>query len=289
MPKQTKTWILVKGCEYRPGGTISVGQILVKPFEPNLPLLPDGPLPLPESCIERSYQSSVGVASYTAIGGSFKIWADVSMLPVGGDLGGKFRDSKNISWHFDRLETEIIVPRLLDIQTAISKEEVVAQINRKKFDFKRRLYMVTGVRIARGARLYQSDSRMLRGEIKGSVDLTASSALPLNVGSGVDLKSTKIANYSFNDASDFVYAYRVCEIHYGKDVYTKPFNKGNTFGLDHGRDNESGDEDDRDGEERIIVEKIEDSEYTGSEVSHQSFALKQSWGTGQEELILSGA
>jgi hypothetical protein len=289
MPKQKKTWILAKGCEYRPGGTISLGQILVKPFEPSLPLLPDGPLPLPESGVERSYQSSVEAASYTALGGSFKIWADVSMLPIGGDLGGKFLNLKNVSWHFDRLETEIMVPRLLDVQTAISKEEVVAQINRKKFDFKRRLYMVTGVRIARGARLFQSDSRMVGGKVAASADLSVFSAVPLKSGSAVDFSSTKIANYSFNDASDFIYAYRVCEIHYGKDVYTKPFNKGDTFGLDHGGDDESSDEDDEGGEERIVVEKIEDSEYTGSEVPHQSFDLKLSEETDQEELIVSDA
>jgi hypothetical protein len=289
MHKQTKTWILAKGRDYRPGGTISLGQMLVKPFEPSLPLLPDGPLPFPESSIERSYQSSVGAASYTSLGGSFKIWAAVSMLPIGGDLGGKCRESKNISWHFDRLETEIIIPRLLDVQNAISKEEVVAQINRKKFDFRRRLYMVTGVRIARGARLHQSDSSMVGGEVKGSVNMTAPGAVPLSAGAAVDFSSKKTANYSFNDASDFVYAYRVCEIHYGRDVYTKPFNKGDTFGLEHGRGNESGNENDGDGEERIVVEKIEDSEYTGSEVPHQSFALELSDGTEQEELIMSDA
>jgi hypothetical protein len=286
MPNQKKTWILVKGCEYRPGGVISLGQILTKPFEPSLPLLPDGPLVVPESGIERSYQASVDLTSSTSLAGSFKIWADVVLLPVKGKIGGNLRTSGKESWHFDKLETEIMVPRLLDIQTAISKEEVVAQIQRNKFDFRRRLYMVTGVRIARGARLHQSAVKGFGGEAKVGLDLTALTAAPLSIGPAASASSTTCTKHSFTDASDFVYAYRVCEIHYGKDVYTKPFNKGDTFRVkpdDKGQDSSEDDDFDEDQQQRIVVEKIDESEYTGADVPHQSFVCD---GTDVEEEIL---
>lgn len=290
--KQKKTWILVKGCEFKPGGIISLGQILTKPFEPSLPLLPDGPLGIPESGIERSYQASVGLASHTSLAGSFKIWADVSMLPIQGEIGANMRTTNCVYWHFDRLETEIMVPKLLDIQKAISKEEVVAQIHRKKFDFRKRLYMVTGVRVARGARLVQSSSKVMGGEAKVGVDLTAFTAAPLSVGPAIGLSTTTKTEYSFNDASDFVYAYRVCEIHYGKDVYAKPYNRGDAFRVrpvdeQQGWSDSEEEEQEEKEEIRISVEKLDESEYTGWDVPHQSFIWEG--GDDEEELVLSDA
>jgi hypothetical protein len=70
------------------------------------------------------------------------------------------------------------------------------------------------------------------------MDLTAFTSVPLDVGPAVDSLDTTTTNYSFGDASDFVYAYRVCEIHYGKDVYVKPYNKGDTFKVNPGCEDE---------------------------------------------------
>jgi hypothetical protein len=286
MPKQKKTWILVKGCEYRPQGALSLGQILTKPSEPSLPLLADGPLAVPEANIERSYQASVELTSHTTLEGSFKIWADVSILPVRGEVGSNTHKSQSLSWHFDRLETEIMVPRLSDVRTAISKDEVVAQINRNKFDFRKRLYMITGVRIARGARLVQSVSKAVGGVAKVGVDLTALTAAPLSVGPAAEISKTSRKDYSFNDASDFVYAYRVCEVHYGKDVYTMPYNRGDTFRLERDNELQTSSEDEEDEEEnpRVFVEKIDESDYTGSDVPHRPFVSEGE--NGEQELIL---
>jgi hypothetical protein len=287
MPKQKRTWILVKSSEYRPGGSLSLGQILIKPFQPSLPLIPDG-LHIPETAIERSYQESVDIASSTSVAGAFKIWTSVSLLPIQPELGANQSKSKDVSWHFKRLDTEVMVPRLLDIQAALSKDEVVAQINRNKFDFKKRLYMVTGIRIARGAKLSQQTSSTIGGDSKVSVDLTVSYIAPVSVGAAKSWETTKSTGYSFNEATDFIYAYRVCEIHYGKDAFVKPFNKGDTFGVDlTDEEGSSGDEDDTAEPQRILVEGIDVSDYTGSGVPHQTFRLpsqdREEW---EDEFII---
>jgi hypothetical protein len=181
MPKQKKTWILVKGTEYNPGGCISLGQILVKPFEPSIPLLPDGPLPIPESHIERSHQSGVEIVLDKYLDGSFQIWCKLDLLPVEGDLGAHGHKSETAAWKFDRLESEIMVPRISHVRAALVTEGVTAQIKRSKFNFKKRLYMVTGVRIARGAKLTQSVSHSIGGNAKVLVDLTTFGA-PAKVG-----------------------------------------------------------------------------------------------------------
>lgn len=280
----------MKSSEYRPGGSLSLGQILIKPFEPSLPLIPDSPLHIPETAIERSHQVSVDLATSTSVSGAFNIWASVALLPIQPEIGANRSKSKDVSWHFERLDTEIMVPRLLDVQVAMSREEVIAQINRNKFDFRKRLYMVTGIRIARGAKLSQQTSRAVGADSKVGVDLTVSSVAPISVGAGESWKSTKSAGYSFDGATDFIYAYRVCEIHYGKDVFVKPFNKGDTFGVDfNDEDGSSEDEDDMEEEQRIVVEGIDVSDYTGSNVPHQTFRLPSQDGEEwEDEFIISG-
>ncbi len=197
------------------------------------------------------------------------------MLPIQGRLGGHTHRSNSEVWHFDKLESETTVPRLANVQVAIKSDQVVAQINRSRFDFRKRLYMVTGVRIARGARLDQKVSNDVGGEAKVGVDLTALAAVPVTVGPTVDASIKKSNHFSFKGSSDFVYAYRICEINYGKDVYVKPYNKGETQGANED-DEDERDEEVEGQEERILVEKVATTDYDGSGIPHQLFKLDSS-------------
>ncbi|CZR51367.1 uncharacterized protein PAC_01242 [Phialocephala subalpina] len=275
MPSHKKSWILVKGCEYNPNRSLSLGQIFADPFEPSFPLLPDGPLPIPPANIEPSYQDSVTDSSSSLLSISFRIWAEIDLLPVKGDVGGHRQVSKSLSWHFDRLEGQIFVPRLADVIEAMKSDEVVSQIRRSKFNFRRRLYMVTGVRIARRARMAGKDSVSAGAHAKLGADLAAVGGPPATVGVDGSITNTTSNARSFQNASDFVYAYRLCEVYYGKEVYLKPYSDGETYGLkDNGgedEDSEMVDDDNMDDddmgdvveEDRIVVEGISGSDYAG--------------------------
>jgi len=234
----------------------------------------------------------VDIGTRSSLGGSFQIWADLDMLPIKSNIGTNRHTSSSITWHFDRLDSEIMIPRLPDVQAAISREEVVTQINRGKFNFKKRLYMITGVRVARGAKLRQKESGTVGGNAGVGVDLGAFGIAPVTVGVGGAGHNTSSKNYGFKKSTDFVFAYRVCEIHYGKDVYVKPYNSGETFGTNDGRDEDgpSEDEEDEDKPQRIVVEDIETSDYSGGGVPHKSFTLAvddKSWGLDEEEFVLA--
>ncbi|KAH6706263.1 hypothetical protein BKA61DRAFT_136932 [Leptodontidium sp. MPI-SDFR-AT-0119] len=196
MPEQKKTWILVKGTDFNPGRSLSLGQILTKPFEPSLPLFPDGPLPIPETSIERSYQTGVISSSCTALGVSFGLWAEVDLLPVSGNVGGKRETSHDGKWEFEKLEGEITVPRLADVQEALEKPEIVAHLQRIKFDFRKRLYMITGVRIARGARHGSKVSKTRGGNTTIMADVTAA-GVQLKVEPEIDVTRENSEEYSF--------------------------------------------------------------------------------------------
>ncbi|RDL37539.1 Uncharacterized protein BP5553_04972 [Venustampulla echinocandica] len=290
MPKLPKTWILLRSTEYQPNGCLSLGQILLKPFEPSLPLLPEGPLPIPPSLIERSHQSFSRISSSSSLSGSFGFWASIDLLPVQAELSGTRSASESWNWSFDRLESETIVPRLVDVQAAMKREEIVRQINHRKFDFRKRLYMVTGIRVARGAKLSQSSSKSVGIDAKAGLDLVNLIGAPIAAGPKAGVKRGKDYETSFEGASDFVFAYRVCEVYYGKDVYVKPYNKGDTLGVHGGMETQesSNDEDEDEDEEEhcIIVEKIGASEYKGAGVAHQSFQLPADGSDAEEEELL---
>ncbi|CZR69123.1 uncharacterized protein PAC_19023 [Phialocephala subalpina] len=271
MPSHKRSWILVKGCEYNPNRSLSLGQIFADPFELSFPLLPDGPLPIPPASLESSYQNSVTESFSSHLSMSFRTWAEIDLLPVKGDAGGHRQVSKSLSWHFDRLEGQIFVPRLADVIEAMKADEIVSQIRRSKFNFRKRLYMVTGVRIARGARTAGKGSVSVGAHAKLGADLAAVGGPLATVGVDGSITNTTSNARSFKDASDFVYAYRLCEVYYGKEVYLKPYTNGETFGLknrggEH-EDSEMMDDDDTEDVvegDQILVEGISSSDYAGN-------------------------
>jgi hypothetical protein len=184
-----------------------------------------------------------------------------------------------------------MIPRVPDVQAAIEREDVVAQINRSKFNFKKRLYMITGVRVARGAKMHQKGSESIGGNAGVGLDLGAFGVAPVTVGVGGAGQSTSSENYGFKKSSDFVFAYRVCEIHYGKDVYVKPYNSGETFGTNDGGDGDEPSEDEEEKLQKIVVEDIETSDFAGGGAPHKSFSLpgeekSTDWGE-EEEFVLA--
>ena len=153
--------------------------------------------------------------------------------------------------------------------------------------------MITGVRVARGAKLHQKGSESIGGNAGVGVDLGAFGVAPVTVGVGGAGQSTSSENYGFKKSSDFVFAYRICEIHYGKDVYVKPYNSGETFGTNDDGDGDelSENEEEEKKLQKIVVEDIEAADYFGGGVPHKSFTLPEDekstdWGE-EEEFVLA--
>ena len=110
---------------------------------------------------------------------------------------------------------------------------------------------------------------------KLGADLAGIEGSPATVGVDRSITNTSSSAHSFQNASDFVYAYRLCEVYYGKEVYLKPYSNGETYGLkDHGgedEDSEMVDDNNMDDEnvedvvkeDRILVEGISSADYAG--------------------------
>jgi hypothetical protein len=294
MPSHMKRWILVRGCEYNPDGILSLGQILSSPFDPSNPLLPDYPVPATNT--EHSYQQSVDISSSNSLGGSFGLWADVNFLPIGADVGGSAQIRKYNSWHFDCLEGQITVPRLEDIANILNTEDALKHIRRSRFNFRKRLYIVTGVRIARGARLDVKNSMFTGAQAKLGVDLTMIGG-PANAGPKGSFSKAKETAYSFQQASDFVYAYRLNEIHYGKEISMKSYTKGETHAIQPPAQADEGiiktDMEEQilkyggDGEYQFEVEGLEGSDFNGEGKAPHVLKLSSNDGDMEEFMFMA--
>lgn len=182
-----------------------------------------------------------------------------------------------------------MTPRLADVQAAMQADEVVAQIRRQKHNFRKRLYMVSGVRIARGARLSLKESRSGGAGAGVGFDLTAVGAPGISMSAQADVKGTASQGHSFESASDFVYAYRLVEIHYSKDVFVVPYQKGETHGVttrDENAVEEGQAQDEEVEEERILVEGLASEDYAGVGIAHETFSVESVDGTEDEEAFI---
>lgn len=232
-------WIIVKGTEFNPGRSLSLGQILAKPNQPGLPLLPDGPLPIPASQIEFSFEEGVEDTTASALDGSFGVWADLDVLPVlKGDVGGHRKVERSSTWQFAMIECQIFTPRAEYVTQAIRSDDVQNHIRGFSHDsaIRKRLYMVTGVRIARGARKTEEVTHEVGMHVKAGVDLAALVGVPVTVGVEPGVERETAEAHSFLGASDFVYAYRLAEIHYGKHAADRANKPGLT--ADHHKDHD---------------------------------------------------
>ena len=109
-------------------------------------------------------------------------------------------------------------------------------------DFKKPVYMITGVKIARGADVALARSKEGGTHIRAGVDGTPAGA-PTAAGSEITITMTNSEKTSFGESSDLVFAYRLRELYYEKgQVKHKEHKKGALQGIDDGSTGETEEE-----------------------------------------------
>ncbi|KAF3928366.1 hypothetical protein ABW21_db0205146 [Orbilia brochopaga] len=222
MPKTHNRWIHTKSCEFSPAGNLSLGQILAEPKDPAFVLQPEGPLPIPEGIkVEDTSRENINLENKKELSSQFSAWTKLSYLPVHFKGSASATKVHNLTWHFDKIESRIISPTITYVEAAMRHGDVQASL--REWMFKRRVYMVTGVRIAIGARMMRKDvlETSLSSSAKGGVP---DQSLSTGIGGGFANKSTDTEE--FGAASDFVFAYRLNEVRYKGKITHKPYRGG---------------------------------------------------------------
>ena len=237
-----KAYFLLPNTDIAPGTLIHLGQIIPSLKEPHRPISKTQPVTNP------STSKSVGaglVAQFLSQLGS----------PLLGGLTIESGTKTTTSWRFKSLETVYFEPDASYVNRYIQDDSVKDALNKSKWSV---IYIVTGLKIARGPSFSTSDSRKVEGTAQISLDATALAGAPFSAGPEVSLKSSRAHKESCVSCSDFVWAIRVRKIKltfWKKEVKTEDVYSGDLHGIDDelGESNftisESSDEE----EERQIV------------------------------------
>ncbi|KAF1833956.1 hypothetical protein BDW02DRAFT_598570 [Decorospora gaudefroyi] len=175
--------------------------------------LPRQHLPKVYTNIQKEWQSTKKRLRSYSVG----VWAHflASVLGVGGDVSLLLEREKGEILKFDQLETHLIEPDLEYVRAAMASSEAVRFYQNHPHS---PAFMVTGIKIARGAAI--EHLRSVKYGVEGSVgaDLTAITGAPITLGPQGSLLQNNTTSLSFSGSSDFVFAYRLRRITKGRSL-----------------------------------------------------------------------
>ncbi|KAK4083736.1 uncharacterized protein Triagg1_1398 [Trichoderma aggressivum f. europaeum] len=238
------TYLLAPNWTYRPNGPIALGNIIVDPFRPQYAVSrPTKPLPKTETATENNWVfetekiRSVNVSIWTRLFNQLSI-----------KLGPNRQKTDTIKIVMESLETTYFrdEPSMQDIHE-IAKEPIVQSVLKADSLFRSPVYMVTGLKIAKGFQLvhHGSSGRGLSAEILESV------APDMSVGGNANIEITTATSKAFEAADDVVFAYQLLIIK------PKGWGSNTTFKLDDYRHKAAmlvDSNNDEEGEEEIEIE-----------------------------------
>jgi hypothetical protein len=189
-----------------PNGPIKLGQIISAPDQPTLePINIRDHLPAPgvfAPTIKKGFSST----STRLLGGELGLWAQVA-ASIGLKFNLSFDSSADNMITVEELETHCFNPPQEYVESVIGLPEVQEYVTTS--EFKVPIYMITGLKVARGASMCGGTKR----SSKGTTAIDALGELA-RVGPGARLQHATIDRESFEGSTDFVLAFRVQRIRF---------------------------------------------------------------------------
>lgn len=230
MSRTYNRWILTKSCEFAPDGNLRLGQILAEPKDPAYVLQPLGPLPLHNNIRpEVTTRSNVSLSDNHELSAQFRTWANLGYIPVQFKIASAKKRLHELNWHFEKLESRIMAPDLAYVDNAMRHGDVEESLRTWRNPFKRRVYMVTGVRIVSGAHLKRREAASTKHT--GAAEGAAPDAF-VSAGIDANFATSSAESEEFERASDFVFAYRLNEVSYRGKISHRPYVSGETSSAD---------------------------------------------------------
>ena len=204
-----KTFFAAPNFDYTPDGLIQLGQIISDHKAPGQAIC--GPhLPLPK--IYSSHFDDWEQEKTRTLSGSVGIFAQclAVLLGLGGDISVNLARETDTLLKFRKLETFVIEPSRNFVEASMRMAPVQDYLRENPKSHS--LFMITGIKIARGAECTKRRSRAGGVEGNANVDLTNLTGVPVSVGPQGSLSRQRYDRETFGGSSDFIFAYRLCRI-----------------------------------------------------------------------------
>ena len=201
MASTTRTYFLCPHFDYPPS-SISLGHIISSPSDPSNALNLDEVDPPSPSDVFSSSKRGVSIDRNQLNDGQTGILSKfLRVFGFGSDA--EQGDGSGDSFEFDRVDTMFFKPSTAYLRKAVQAEGVqrflAASRSRKP------LYVVTGVKIVKGAKSSSTRSQ------KGMKNLTVT-GVPISVGPGIEVASRWSESKSFQSVSEFVFAFQLSKL-----------------------------------------------------------------------------
>jgi len=227
------TYLSAPNCDFAPNDIIALGSLITDPWKPQNRLNKASIIPIPTSDIKTSFQEDWHTTSADGRKHKLAIWTSfVQMITgVGGDISASVDTQRISDYRFDRLETSFFFPDVEYIAKSLREPSVQRYIRASLL--KKPVYMISGVKIARGASLSRSKASEQGVSSKIGVDGTAL-GIPVSLGPEINLLRKQEQTVSFGRSSDFVFAYRIVKIVSKRDgsLKTREYDKGALYDLE---------------------------------------------------------
>lgn len=239
---QDPSYLLAPNWTFRPNGSIALGNIIANPFRPQHVLFkPIRALSAIETATENNWSLATEKIRSTNVG----IWAScLDQLNV--NLGAKHHKAEKVKFTMKSLDTVYFRddPSIENIRELANEPRVRSILNADSL-FHGPVYMVTGLKIAKGFKLTHSDS----SERAFSTNVLATTAPDVSIGPKAEVESKMGVSDGFEAANDIIFAYQLLRIK------PKGWGKNTTFKTDGFRHRAAFLSDsDEDDEEDIDVE-----------------------------------
>jgi hypothetical protein len=180
MASHTKTYFLSPNWDFPPSGPIQMGSLIADPTKPSRSLNRGSIIPIPATSHLHSTKKDFKLSSSELHSGRIGIWATFSqVVGMAGDLSYEQKKDSSEVYHCASLETDHFVPGDKYIFDSLQNEEVKAYISASWW--KKPVYMITGLKIAKGFKVTTSERQHRGGNGKAGVDGAAAGA-PVPVG-----------------------------------------------------------------------------------------------------------
>ncbi|KAH8176897.1 hypothetical protein LIA77_01979 [Sarocladium implicatum] len=218
--KHPKSWILTTSQDYQPGRALSLGRILLDPVDPASALIPPDrtvKLPtIPKAARDSTQKRLVNIEHSDALNTSFKAWLDLNAGSTAGLAAQGTTNTATLAktrWKIDTLAADMFIPSLAYAKAVLKSDEVAEYT--KWWQQRRRVFIVTGVRIAKGASvaMQDSDSHGASGALQGH-GKDPNTSMGGESGAAYSKEKQSTHAMSAGSMSDFVFAYRLHEIRY---------------------------------------------------------------------------
>ncbi|KAL2067622.1 hypothetical protein VTL71DRAFT_15718 [Oculimacula yallundae] len=234
----SKTYFLVPTRDTPPNGPIFLGSIIKSPRSPELSV--NGKTSPLLSALDVVVTKVIDSSRQITHNGKGKtgVWVEfLSGMGIGAEVSGNWDDIEQSTYKFDELITQTIAPSFAEI-VAIFNEPDVQQFL-KDSRFRDNLYMITGIKIARGADIAVSKIKSKGGNFNFGIDTTPF-GVPIKIGPDVEISKEAGQSYEEKHTDDFVFAYRLREIRYRKKAVEdqREYRKGDLLGAGPRKKNE---------------------------------------------------